>query len=98
SDGVPREWLKRMKRSISTNVPVFNTNRMVQQYVEVCYWPSAERHLRLTADGQRRAAELAAWRQRLGQGWSQVRVESVEAHGATDALRVGSELRVKARI
>ena len=49
-DGVPRGWLKRMKRSISTNVPVFNTNRMVQEYVEMCYWPSAERHL--AADGR----------------------------------------------
>jgi starch phosphorylase len=98
SDGVPREWLKRMKRSISTNVPFFNTNRMVQQYVETCYWPSAERHLRLAADNLRRAAELAAWRGRLGQGWGQVRVESVEAQGNTDSLRVGSELRVKARV
>ena len=50
SDGVPREWVKRMKRSINTNVPLFNTNRMVQEYVEVGYWPSAGRHLRLTAD------------------------------------------------
>jgi starch phosphorylase len=98
SDGVPREWLKRMKRSISTNVPFFNTNRMVQQYVETCYWPSAERHLRLVADGLRRAGGLAVWRRRLGQGWGQVRVESVETQGNTDALRVGSELRVRARV
>jgi starch phosphorylase len=98
ADGVPREWLKRMKRSISTNVPVFNTNRMVHQYVESCYWPSAERHLRLTADGLKRAAELAAWRAKLGQGWGQVRVESVESSGEPDALRVGSELKVRARV
>jgi starch phosphorylase len=98
SDGVPREWLKRMKRSISTNVPFFNTNRMVQQYVEVCYWPSAERHLRLAADNLRRAADLAKWRGRLSQGWGQVRVEAVEAQGNTDSLRVGSELRVRARV
>src|SRR5439155_9798364 len=87
SDGVPRDWLKQMKRSISTNVPFFNTNRMVQQYVEVGYWPSAERYLRLAADGLRRAGELAAWRKRLFQGWGQVRVEAVEAQGNPDALR-----------
>ncbi|HEY1376160.1 MAG TPA: alpha-glucan family phosphorylase [Gemmataceae bacterium] len=98
SDGVPREWLKRMKRSISTNVPFFNTNRMVQQYVEVCYWPSAQRHRRLAADGLRRAADLAGWRRRLAREWGQVRVEAVEAQGNTDSLRVGSELRVKARV
>jgi starch phosphorylase len=98
ADGVPREWLKRMKRSISTNVPFFNTNRMVQQYVEVCYWPSAERHERLRADNLRRAGQLAGWRRRLAQNWGQVRVEQVETQGNTDSLRVGSELRVRARV
>ncbi len=98
ADGVPRDWLKRMKRSISTLVPFFNTNRMVQQYVELCYWPSAERHLRLTADGLRRAGALAAWRRKLQQAWGQIRVEAVEPEGGTDLMRVGSELKVRARV
>jgi starch phosphorylase len=98
TDGVPRDWLRRMKRTISTNVPFFNTNRMVQQYVEICYWPSAQRFLGLAADGLKRAGELATWRRRLGQSWGQVKVENVEADGNPDALRVGSELRVRARV
>jgi starch phosphorylase len=98
TDGVPREWLRRTKRAISTIVPVFNTNRMVQQYVEVCYWPSAERHQRLSAENQRRAVELAAWRRRLGQNWNQIRIEAVEAEGNPDTLRVGADLRVYARV
>jgi starch phosphorylase len=98
ADGVPRDWLKRMKRSISTNVPFFNTNRMVQQYVEVCYWPSAQRYLRLSADNLRKAGELAAWRRKLQQGWGQVRVEAVEQDGGSDLVRVGAELKVRARV
>jgi starch phosphorylase len=97
-DGVPREWLRRVKRTISTNVPFFNTNRMVQQYVEVCYWPSAQRYLRLAADDLRRAGELAAWRRILQQAWGQVRVEAAEPEGSTDTMRVGSELKVRARV
>jgi starch phosphorylase len=97
-DGVPREWLRRMKRSISTNVPFFNTNRMVQQYVEICYWPSAQRYLRLAADNLKRAGELAAWRRRLQQGWPLVRVEAVEADGGAETMRVGSELKVQAQV
>jgi starch phosphorylase len=98
SDGVPREWLKRMKRSISTNVPMFNTNRMVQQYVEVCYEPAARRYLALTADNLKAAGALAGWRRKLNQGWGQVRVESVEPLTGADTPRVGSELAVKARV
>jgi starch phosphorylase len=98
ADEVPREWLRRMKRAISTIVPVFNTNRMVQQYVEICYWPSAERSIRLTAENLRRAADLSAWRRRLGQNWGQVRVEAVETDDNIDSLRVGADLRVRARV
>ena len=54
--------------------------------------------MRLTADDQRRAADLAVWRRRLGRDWGQVRVEAVEAQGNTDSLRVGSELQVRARV
>jgi starch phosphorylase len=96
-DGLPRGWLSAMKRSLSTVCPVFNTNRMVQEYVERCYWPSAVRFASLAADNLRRAEDLARWRQRLSQGWTQVRVDSVEADGA-DAMHVGSELAVKARV
>jgi starch phosphorylase len=97
SDGIPRGWLNVMKRSISTVCPFFNTNRMVQEYVEKCYWPAAERQSALTADHLKKAAELARWRARLGQGWPQVRVEAVEADG-TDSLHVGAEMHVRARV
>src|SRR4029079_14773764 len=49
TDGLPRGWLKAMKRSMATCCPVFNTNRMVQEYMEKCYGPSEERYEALTA-------------------------------------------------
>jgi starch phosphorylase len=97
SDGLPRGWLKVMKRAMSTICPVFNTNRMLQDYVEKCYWPSSERYDKLAADNLHRARDLAVWRRRLAQSWSQIRVEAVEAKGA-DPMHVGSALEVKARV
>jgi starch phosphorylase len=97
SDGLPRGWISLVKRSMSTVCPVFNTNRMVQEYVEKSYWPSSERFARLSTDHLRKAADLAQWRRRLAQGWPQIRVESVNAKGA-DPMHVGSELNVEARV
>jgi starch phosphorylase len=97
SDGLPRGWLRMMKRCISTICPVFNTNRMVQEYVEKCYWPSTQRFSMLSADNLKRAKDLAWWRGRISHGWAQIRVENVEANGA-DPLEVGGELQVKARV
>jgi glycogen phosphorylase len=36
-DGIPHNWLKMVRRSIATLVPVYNTDRMVQQYTEEYY-------------------------------------------------------------
>jgi starch phosphorylase len=97
SDGIPRGWLKIMKRSMSTVCPFFNTSRMVQEYTERCYAPSAERFDLLSADGLKRAVQLAQWRRDLGRGWPQVRVEAVESRGA-DPMHVGSQVDVTARV
>ncbi len=97
SDGLPRGWLRRMKRAITTLAPVYNTGRMVAEYMRVAYEPSARRFLRLTADGLQNARALADWRRAMVRGWNQVKVESVESAGA-DPMHVGGELKVNARV
>jgi glycogen phosphorylase len=96
-DGLPREWIRRMKRSIMSLVPVFNTNRMVEEYAERCYVPSHRRAAKLSAEHLKAARELAAWRRRVAGDWNQVRIEGVEAP-AGESLRVGSEFPVKVRV
>jgi starch phosphorylase len=97
SDGLPRGWVRKMKRSIGTLCPVFNTGRMVAEYMTRCYGPSAERFLRLSADNLARAGSLARWRRSLLRGWGDVKIESVETQGA-DPMHVGGELNVKVRV
>ncbi|HEX6066797.1 MAG TPA: hypothetical protein VFZ04_21325, partial [Longimicrobiales bacterium] len=38
--GVPREWLERVRASIVQNVPFFNTHRMVGDYTNEAYLPA----------------------------------------------------------
>jgi starch phosphorylase len=97
SDGLPRGWIRRMKRSIMTLVPVFNTNRMVEEYAERCYVPSHRRFDRLAGDHLTAAKDLAAWRKRVGRDWSQVKVETVEAPTG-ETHRVGGVFPVKVRV
>lgn len=97
SDGLPRGWIRMMKQSIATISPVFNTNRMVEQYARRCYVPSSARFGTLSTGNLRRAADLAQWRRRLQRDWPQVRVEQVETTGA-DPMTVGAQLEVRARV
>jgi starch phosphorylase len=97
SDGLPRGWLRMMKRSMTTLCPVFSTGRMVAEYMERCYYPAAQRSAALSAEGSQRARTLAQWRRGMLRGWPQVKIENVEATGA-DPMHVGSALEVKARV
>ena len=97
ADGLPRGWIRRMKRSIMTLVPVFNTNRMVEEYARRCYLPSHARYAKLSANHLSAAKELAAWRRRVGGDWSQVKVEAVECPGG-ETHQVGGVFPVRVRV
>jgi len=97
ADGVPRGWIRRMKRSIATNVSVFNTNRMVVEYADVSYLPSYHRVARLSANDYAAAKRLAAWRRKLLDQWREVRVEDVTPP-PPESLHVGDEFPVRARV
>ena len=43
-DGLPREWIARMKRAIRTLGWRFSADRMVMDYVLKCYIPGRRRH------------------------------------------------------
>ena len=72
SAGIPRSWVKRMRSSMSRLTPQFSTNRMVRDYVEKIYLPSAAAYQHRAAGGGKLAKELCQWDERLRQQWHEV--------------------------
>jgi starch phosphorylase len=97
ADRLPRQWIERMKASLAGLCYYFNTHRMVREYVESFYLPSHERCTQLAADGAQRAKALAAWKQRVCNGWPEVRVEAVENHSPI-SLPVGQPIHARVRV
>jgi starch phosphorylase len=97
SDGLPRRWLARMKAAITSLSPVYNTHRMVREYVENFYLVAHKRQAALAAGGAANAKQLAAWKGRVRECWPQVRIESVETRGAGE-ISVGGEVRSRAKV
>lgn len=96
-DGLPRRWISRMKASMRTICPMFNTNRMLQEYTNVLYAPAARRWKRLSKNRFEGAKALSQWKRALGKRWGSVRIEQIEATDATE-LPVGSRIEVRARV
>jgi starch phosphorylase len=97
TDGVPRDWVRRMKASIAEFAPRFNTSRMVREYATSAYTPAAAGWERLGADGLRPAKALAAWLARVRANWPAVRVYAVE-DDARDQIAAGVPIAVRARV
>ena len=97
ADGLPRGWIRWMKRSMATIAPIFNTSRMVAEYFTTSYLPAATRYAELTAGGLAKGKDLAGWLRGVRDKWKDVRVESTETIAA-DSLAVGGELAVAAAV
>ncbi|UQA54551.1 alpha-glucan family phosphorylase [Polyangium aurulentum] len=83
AQGLPRAWLARMKRSIASIAPAFNTTRMVREYVETYYAPGLRRHRQMVEGDLSAARSLCDWKARVREAWGAVRVESVSQKGPT---------------
>ncbi len=96
-DGIPREWIQRMKASIRTICSRFNTNRMVEEYAERIYLPAAIHGTMLAKDNYRASRMLAAWKQHVQDHWHEVSILSVHVDTSKE-LEIGSNLDLRVRV
>ncbi len=97
SDDVPREWTRLMKNSMRTVNAEFNTNRMVEDYTQRFYIPCLTNAHRLERDSFTPARELAAWRYKIFDQWSSIRVLTVDTPPQT-VQPMGTSLPVEATV
>lgn len=93
AQGLPGAWVSRIRKTIQSLAPVFNTNRMVRQYAEKLYLPNQLRWQQLNSD-QERIQRLSQWKSHVRAYWSQVRIEGVDAP-IPSQLRVGMHIPMR---
>jgi len=96
-DDLPRRWVARMKESMRTICPVFNTNRMLRDYMQMMYLPAMVRMVKIDADNFTLAKSLAQWKDRLRRNWKEVRIADVQTE-TRELLKVGDTLPLQARV
>ncbi|HTS65666.1 MAG TPA: alpha-glucan family phosphorylase [Candidatus Acidoferrales bacterium] len=96
-DQTPRDWVRRVKQSLSYISPNFDCRRMVREYTSELYDPAHIAHIRMCGSGYNLARERAAWNARVREVWD--RVHFVEAGpGPGGALTSGKAVPVRAAI
>jgi len=109
ADNLPRAWIRRVKNSIKWIAPRFNTHRMVADYTQKFYQPSAAKCSYLNADECSKARAFSSWKTRMKNEWPELAVSDVimevqnddgrqEVNPKQPLLKVGSQLSIRARI
>jgi starch phosphorylase len=95
-DGVPHGWVAVAKEAMRSSLWAFSFRRMLAEYCQQLYGPSAHSSAHFTVDKFAVARELAAWKQQVRAQWEAV--EAV-AHGPNESqLTIGEAAPVSANV
>jgi starch phosphorylase len=96
-DGLPREWIRKMKESMREVGKRFSSHRMLLEYAEIFYAPALTNAQAFSARGAKLSKEEAAYLERLRVNWDSLRIEELSSPSAP-ILTVGEKISVRARI
>jgi starch phosphorylase len=94
---VPREWVRRMKQSLTYITPAFDCRRMVHDYMSELYEPAHQGHVRLMQSDYGLVREKAHWNAKIREVWDRVRfIDS--SSGPAGSVTSGRPVEVKTSI
>lgn len=97
-DGLPREWIQKVKQSMKKLGPYFNTHRMVQQYFENYYKAALEKRQLFSERKWSNAKELAAWKVNIQKNWNSIKLANLVIPDNSKSIYVGQEVPITADI
>ena len=92
-DDLPRRWIRMMKQSIQTICPQFSSLRMVSDYIQSVYVPSARKSAELRRSNYAALREMVTWKTGLRDDWSNIRVLSVAVRDEANVVK-GKDVEV----
>ncbi|MDR1252355.1 MAG: alpha-glucan family phosphorylase [Treponema sp.] len=96
-DGLPREWIKRMKDCMQIIGQSMSCHRMLMDYSNMFYFPALKNYRRLVKDEYAEAKSLAAYFGKLQQSWAGLRIIKLESN-AKPVMQRGDMLTVTAYV
>src|SRR6516165_215112 len=93
----PREWMRRVKMSLTHISPAFDCRRMVHEYMTELYDPAHSAHLRMRKNDYALSREKSVWNSRVREVWDRVRFVDA-GQGPGGSVVSGKPLCVRAAI
>jgi len=94
-DGLPREWIRRMKTCMREIGQSMSCHRMLMDYSNKYYFPALKNYKRLLKDNYQESKAVAAYLQKLRNAWPELAVLHVESN-ARPVMQRGEMVTVNA--
>ncbi|GAB1483544.1 hypothetical protein MASR2M78_23600 [Treponema sp.] len=94
-DGLPREWIKRMKASMRMIGQSMSSHRMLMEYAEQFYYPALKNYKRLNKDDFAESKTLSAYLNKVHKNWNEIAVLRSES-SAKHLMQRGDAITVTA--
>jgi glycogen phosphorylase len=78
TNGIPAQWLEKVRESMVTLTARFSSNRAVREYTESCYLPAAAAYRRRSADKAGIGKELVERQTNLRRHWSKLQFGDID--------------------
>jgi starch phosphorylase len=96
-DGLPREWIRRMKVCMKEIGQSMSSHRMLMDYSNKFYFPALRNYRRIVKDDYTESKALAAYLAKLHQAWDDIKIHTIESN-AKPVMQRGDSLTVTAKI
>lgn len=97
-DDLPRGWITKMKACMQTVGPMFNTNRMIEDYTRKFYVPSMELTEKMKANDYELAKKKTEWQSNIERNWNRVSIISADDNTGSKTIKIGEPLKIRARV
>lgn len=97
-DDLPRDWIKKMKLCMQTVGPMFNTNRMIEDYTRKFYIPSMELTEKMKENNYELAKKKTEWQSNIERNWNRVSIISADDNTGSKTIKIGDPLKVRVKV
>jgi len=91
--GYSQKWVRISKASMRTIIPNFNAQRMVKDYINNFYSRANNHQKTLHSNNCEPAHELAAWKKKISEVWSKVKIRRIDETSST--ILAGDSLPIR---
>ncbi|NDJ52567.1 MAG: glycosyltransferase family 1 protein [Chloroflexi bacterium] len=102
ADGLPREWIGRLKAALRELGPVFTMDRVVQDYTRRFYHPALLAYRRFAEKDQKPGLDFSKWLTKVKKVWPEVEVgllvDASNGASSNGSRQVGDQMSVEVSV